>query len=691
MAPVNYSSTGLSRNNGVGRTGSYHNRGALTKLAGTAAPSGSRVGVQTTVQVARNVPRPVNTSSLRKENGGQDLSIALVNRHGGKKVGWGSSLPEKKNERPPLSLDPTPEEALAATAKREASENEIDQLNHDPQLPQPPQVSSNKNTPWALHPPTQPREPVLAASTNSTNRHLDSERRNGTGTQSHDPKSKSFQDYPDLHQENENENHQRGMGYRSSSNGTYNRDRDYNHNQENSFRSYHSSERYSSRGPSPHDSSYNRRFMTESENSKDRQHYADRDYHHRDRIHQERDQRSYETHSRDEHGYGRGGYNRDRSSNGNMSHDQGRHDGRDHPPMDRYHRHDENRRRDNYRNNDSGNREIPEQRGQDTTEGTGRFHDFVRSERSTHNIAHGQGYDRSMRDEPNENGYRGSSRYDRRSRDDGYGTRYERYRTYDRPSRETGEINNLNSRQDGRDYKVSQTSCREELDHRSLSQEDNGKQQEGLGESNNPQSSPKLDTIVEPKTILRHEDINSITKQVSSPEVINEPLELNRVQTAESTSIPIVTCKVEGETVCERPALESDVVDSDDLLSVDASEDIDMSHDSSEVNSSSNSLEHDNIMVPSSHDAEEVLSELIPNKVSSNSDGEVQPSPNDNEMVDVDVEIQIAFEESSSEQQRQERAVQQQQLVLRHVEESRAKARSWSLSAEENKSKASQV
>merc|ERR1712161_136419 len=320
-------------------------------------------------------------------------------------------------------------------------------------------------------------------------------------------------------------------------------------------------------------------------------------------------------------------------------------------------------------------REIPEQRGQDTTEGTGRFHDFVRSERSTHNIAHGQGYDRSMRDEPNENGYRGSSRYDRRSRDDGYGTRYERYRTYDRPSRETGEINNLNSRQDGRDYKVSQTSCREELDHRSLSQEDNGKQQEGLGESNNPQSSPKLDTIVEPKTILRHEDINSITKQVSSPEVINEPLELNRVQTAESTSIPIVTCKVEGETVCERPALESDVVDSDDLLSVDASEDIDMSHDSSEVNSSSNSLEHDNIMVPSSHDAEEVLSELIPNKVSSNSDGEVQPSPNDNEMVDVDVEIQIAFEESSSEQQRQERAVQQQQLVLRHVEESRAKAR----------------
>ena len=84
MAPVNYSSTGLSRNNGVGRTGSYHNRGALTKLAGTAAPSGSRVGVQTTVQVARNVPRPVNTSSLRKENGGQDLSIALVNRHGGK-------------------------------------------------------------------------------------------------------------------------------------------------------------------------------------------------------------------------------------------------------------------------------------------------------------------------------------------------------------------------------------------------------------------------------------------------------------------------------------------------------------------------------------------------------------------------------------------------------------------------------
>lgn len=35
------------------------------------------------LNVGRNVPKLVNTSSLRKENGGQDITAVLVNRHGG--------------------------------------------------------------------------------------------------------------------------------------------------------------------------------------------------------------------------------------------------------------------------------------------------------------------------------------------------------------------------------------------------------------------------------------------------------------------------------------------------------------------------------------------------------------------------------------------------------------------------------
>ena len=59
------------------RPGVYH-RGlnTLTKLSGPAGSRGPAVP-------ARNLPRPVQTSSLKKENGGQDITAVLVNRDGG--------------------------------------------------------------------------------------------------------------------------------------------------------------------------------------------------------------------------------------------------------------------------------------------------------------------------------------------------------------------------------------------------------------------------------------------------------------------------------------------------------------------------------------------------------------------------------------------------------------------------------
>lgn len=81
----------------------YQHRGVLTKLtsstsssyhSGTVASGTSGVGrvniggvankaIGAGLAVARNVPKLVNTSSLRKENGGQDITAVLVNRHGG--------------------------------------------------------------------------------------------------------------------------------------------------------------------------------------------------------------------------------------------------------------------------------------------------------------------------------------------------------------------------------------------------------------------------------------------------------------------------------------------------------------------------------------------------------------------------------------------------------------------------------
>jgi len=62
-----------SRNHGV----PFQKRGTLSRLApSSASGSGAHTGT-----AARHVPLPVNTSSLRKESGGQDVTL-FVNRGG---------------------------------------------------------------------------------------------------------------------------------------------------------------------------------------------------------------------------------------------------------------------------------------------------------------------------------------------------------------------------------------------------------------------------------------------------------------------------------------------------------------------------------------------------------------------------------------------------------------------------------
>eukprot|EP00978_Attheya_sp_CCMP212_P007803 scaffold18160_cov48-Attheya_sp.AAC.1 len=164
-------------------------RGSLTRIGTSSARAGSTGGL-----LAKNVPRPVQTSSLKKENGGQDLSTVLVNRNGGtlqnssplsdlqmahsammdlprdsirllrqistvypfnfqtrlrcrgKKQGWGSAEPSASART--ASLGPTPAGLPTSAAEQKP-----------PHLPPPP-TEENKNIPWALHPPNQPSQPT---------------------------------------------------------------------------------------------------------------------------------------------------------------------------------------------------------------------------------------------------------------------------------------------------------------------------------------------------------------------------------------------------------------------------------------------------------------------------------------------------------------------------------------------------
>ena len=63
--------------------GSFHTIGAGNSTSGVGRLGGvANKALGAGLAVGRNVPKLVNTSSLRKENGGQDITAVLVNRDG---------------------------------------------------------------------------------------------------------------------------------------------------------------------------------------------------------------------------------------------------------------------------------------------------------------------------------------------------------------------------------------------------------------------------------------------------------------------------------------------------------------------------------------------------------------------------------------------------------------------------------
>jgi len=152
------------RNSHVRIAGYHRGVNQLTRLnSGSAATSLPTKRSSGSTTVGGHVPRPINTSSLRKENGGQDLSTVLVNRQGsGKTIGWGSAVPAPK---PPVAPAPTPAPAPVAadskhTSDRSSTVNESTTTNKNnpsqSESPSPSDEANSKNVPWALHPPSAP-------------------------------------------------------------------------------------------------------------------------------------------------------------------------------------------------------------------------------------------------------------------------------------------------------------------------------------------------------------------------------------------------------------------------------------------------------------------------------------------------------------------------------------------------------
>ena len=434
-----------SRNNGSGTRlgGTFQNRGLLTKLSGTSGGTGAS-GVGATA-VARNVPLPVNTSSLRKENGGQDITAVLVNRHGGKKLGWGSSLADKStgiSTDPNITatqstdnthsgtqpvLDPTPEEALLASERQQQESKESSSRQQYLQQSQnqgPP--PSNKNTPWALNPPNQP-PPSSSSSQNGYQSNFHDYSRGGN---SHDVPTSNY----------------------------YSGGGDYRYNSDRDGRSFH-------RQGEPN-TSYRRRYNPTDSNDRDRdspdnRYYYNREYNRdRDRGEYNREyirDRDYRPHNPDHRG------DRERDDNTNYSVYNRNAPSRDRPPYnpdfnnsrynDRYYRNDERRGSSNrggvderlpshYNNRGPARESNPDgedyknEEGLPSAQPTTRFRDFVRSERdTTQDVSSPYGHQGRSFDTYDRGEDRFDSRYDRRYGRENYRSNNNRYDSYNRDDR----------------------------------------------------------------------------------------------------------------------------------------------------------------------------------------------------------------------------------------------------------------
>jgi len=174
MATYGYSNrvrgTGGSYNNNDKHRsggGSFHRTvNTLTRLGGSSKgvgghhQGGGNIGSGSAIP-PRNVPKPIQTCSLKKENGGQDVTAVLVNRNNGsgKRIGWGSALPPSNSTTnapatvPSTTTDVERTETPTNDAKPKNRSKANGQEHHYPPLPPTADESDAKNVPWAMHPP----------------------------------------------------------------------------------------------------------------------------------------------------------------------------------------------------------------------------------------------------------------------------------------------------------------------------------------------------------------------------------------------------------------------------------------------------------------------------------------------------------------------------------------------------------